>query len=322
MGRSQRASVTGEARSVGGWPRGGVGVMWLAFALALTLASARRSMADTWYVNNRFGDDARDGRLARSLGASGPFRSIARALRAAGPGDRIVLANTGTPYREYVTLQGGRHSGSSETPFELVGNGAVLDGQQDVPAEAWHHVEGNIFAFRPRRMGFQTLYLDGKRAKRVVPARGAKDRPDLPARSWCYWRGEVHFAVEEGRLPQQYRLTHGGLPVGITLYEVRNVLIRDLTIRGYQLDGINAHDGVRFTLLADVVCEGNGRSGVSVGGASRVTMLRCRAEGNGAAQVRAESAAKVRLSSCHVAASDGIPGVVREDRSVVHVVPR
>ena len=58
--------------------------------------------------------------------------------------------------------------------------------------------------------------------------------------------------------------------MGITLYEVRNVVIRDLIVQGFQLDGINAHDGVFDALLKKVTCRGNARSGICVGGASRV----------------------------------------------------
>ena len=60
---------------------------------------------------SRVGDDGRDGRSAEASGAGGPFRTIARALRAAGAGDRIILTKTTEPYRESITLQGGRHSG-------------------------------------------------------------------------------------------------------------------------------------------------------------------------------------------------------------------
>ena len=74
---------------------------------------------------------------------------LTRALDVARKGDRIILVNTGEPYRESVTLQGGRHSGYPDAPFEIVGNGAVLDGVQPVPVDAWTIVEGNLFRFQP-----------------------------------------------------------------------------------------------------------------------------------------------------------------------------
>ena len=40
------------------------------------------------------------------------------------------------------------------------------------------------------------------------------------------------------------------MQVGVTLYEVRHVIVRDLVIQGFQLDGVNAHDGVRETTLS------------------------------------------------------------------------
>ena len=52
------------------------------------------------------------------------------------------------------------------------------------------------------------------------------------------------------------------MPVGITLYKVRDVAIGDLTVQGFQLDGINAFDGAFDIQLSGVTCRGNGRSGI------------------------------------------------------------
>ena len=48
------------------------------------------------------------------------------------------------------------------------------------------------------------------------------------------------------------------MQVGVTLYEVRHVIVRDLVIQGFQLDGVNAHDGVRETTLSALNCRGKG----------------------------------------------------------------
>ena len=98
------------------------------------------------FVNNQTGDDRRDGSSAVVIdGAGGPCRSIRRALQLAQHGDRIILAGTDEPYRESITLQAGRHSGVENRPFEIVGNGAVLDGSQPVPKSAWRHVGDEIY---------------------------------------------------------------------------------------------------------------------------------------------------------------------------------
>ena len=44
--------------------------------------------------------------------ANGPVKTIDRALRIAGPSDRIVLINTGVPYRDSISLAGENCSGT------------------------------------------------------------------------------------------------------------------------------------------------------------------------------------------------------------------
>lgn len=271
-----------------------------------------------WYVNNVKGDDGRDGRAEVVSGSSGPFQTIARALRAARAGDRIVLAATGEPYRESITLQGGHHSGIGRAPFALVGNGAVLDGRARVPAGVWEHVSGHVFRFRPARMSFQTLYIGDALAERVAADRTSETLPELAPLQWCLHRGWIYFRTENNKLPSAYELYHGGESVGITLYEVRNVIIMDLTVRGFQLDGINAHDGAYDIMLAGVHSEGNGRSGISVGGASRVSLWRCAAKDNGVAQLRAESYAKVFAKDCQFEGAEQSK-VRSEDHAVIDV---
>ena len=83
--------------------------------------SASASARDI-YVNNVAGDDRFSGVAAATQGARiGPCRTIAHALELAAKGDRIILAATGEPYRESITLQAGRHSGFGDRPFEIVG---------------------------------------------------------------------------------------------------------------------------------------------------------------------------------------------------------
>ncbi len=269
------------------------------------------------YVNNVAGDDRFDGTAPVSQGARmGPCRTLAHALELADKGDRVILAATGHPYRESVTLQAGRHSGSAEHPFEIVGSGAVLDGLAPVPEGVWKHVGGEVYRFSPPRMSFQLLYLDGRPATRVPVGPADLGLPPLKPREWCMFQRDVHFRPEGGRTPYSYRLEYCALPVGITMYEVRNVVIRDLIVQGFQLDGINAHDGVFDALLKKVTCRGNARSGICVGGASRVQIVDCLVGGNGEAQLRTEGYSHTRLVSSRLL-SDPAPPQTRADESEV-----
>src|SRR5687768_4967226 len=100
----------------------------LAIVLVLTVTAA--CSARDWYVDNVAGDDRKNGSQPNSSSQiDGPVQTIAKALRHASRIDRIILANTGEPYRESISLVG-RHSGIEKAPFEIIGNGAVLDGQR------------------------------------------------------------------------------------------------------------------------------------------------------------------------------------------------
>lgn len=249
------------------------------------------------FVNNVTGDDRNDGVVAANEDVRrGPVRTIACATKIAEAGDRIVLAKTEQPYRESITLQGGRNSGLSTQPFILEGNGATLEGATPVPQGAWQFVSGNVFRFQPRRLHHQNLFLDGIPAVRRE-AKNDEPLPKLKPLEWCMWRQAIHFCVEDDATPGSYDLTFAAHPVGITLYEVHNVVVTNLTIQGFQIDGVNAHDGARDCSLVSLVCRGNGRSGISIGGASRVEIRDCTLGNNVVTQLRVEQKGRARVAT-------------------------
>jgi hypothetical protein len=270
------------------------------------------SFARDIFVDNVAGDDRRDGSTVAVSGrAGGPVRSLRRALSLSEGSDRIILTATGEPYRESVTLQASKHTGLPTRPFTIVGNGATLDGSAPVPEDAWSHFEGNVFRFRPPRTSFQVLFLDGKPlVKRFVDREAGF--PELQPLEWCLFDRYVYFRVEKDKLPSHYDLSHTALPVGITLYEARNIVISDLVVQGFQLDGLNLHDSVFNATLVGLTCRGNGRSGISVGGASRVKIIACLVGNNGAAQVRTEGFSRTEILNCDLVETAHAPAIVRD----------
>lgn len=282
--------------------------VWLSFA---SVAAAR-----DLFVDNVAGNDLNDGAAARTdVQGSGPTRTLARALRAANHGDRIVLTNTGVPYRESVTLQAAKHSGEDYAPFTIVGNGAILDGRRSVPPHQWEPMGDDVFRFRPERLSYQQLYLADRPAERRQ-LESPDQRPNLEPLQWCMWQYDIYFRVEPNRLPHDYDLSCCYLQVGIGLYEVRHVVISDLTVQGFWLDGINAHDNAWEVLIDGVTSRGNGRSGLSVGGTSRVTLQASLIGNNGAAQVRTEGRSTTRIIASDLLPSTA-PPVVREAGQVL-----
>jgi hypothetical protein len=110
--------------------------------------------------------------------------------------------------------------------------------------------------------------------------------------------GWIYFRVEKDLLPGSYDLSCGGRGTGITLYQVDGVVIRDLNVRGFQLDGINAHDTAREVEIVRVSSSQNGRSGFTVAGASRVMLNQCSASGNGNSQLRVEGYSQTKVREC------------------------
>ena len=105
--------------------------------------------------------------------------------------------------------------------------------------------------------------------------------PRLKPLQWCAIEGAVYFAVQPSRLPPDYKLSYAELPTGITLYQVDQVVIRNLTIRGFQADGVAAAVGARNVVLDNVTCTANGQSGVCVQGGAQVEIDSCKLAGNG-----------------------------------------
>lgn len=274
--------------------------MRICLPVLLLLSGVSAAAARDLYVNNVAGDDRFQGRYEQGFGTdSGPVRTIGRALQVVQAGDRIVLANTGYPYRECLSLSAANHCGNIVQPLVIDGQGATLDGSMLIPHEAWEIFRGPVFRFHPPRGAYQQLFIDDKPLQKRPLERADRDLPLLEPLEWCLRDGYIFFRVEEGRVPEDYRLTCGGHQTGITIYHVHDVVIHDLVVQGFQLDGINAHDA-RNCLLSNVICRGNGRAGIVVAGATRVTIEECVSGNNGAAQLWTEGYSHTRLTKCQL----------------------
>jgi hypothetical protein len=271
----------------------------LCFCLALSLCSS--ALGRDIFVNNLAGDDRYAGDLPdNSAGAVGPVRTIAKAARLAGPGDRIVLAASDEPYRESVSLVGLKHSQLESMPLVLEGNGAILDGSLPVPSSAWEHFSGDVYRFRPERLGHQQLFIKARPAVRHPSTSWNGVVPRLAPLEWNLTGGYLYFRTEPGQVPDAYQPSCAALQTGITLYHVQGVEVRDLVVQGYQLDGINVFDAATDVRLIGVTARGNGRSGISVGGSSRVEIRDALVGDNGTAQLRVEGYSKTYLFDCEL----------------------
>lgn len=282
------------------------------FFIGLLLLSLNSTaVARKIYVDNLTGNDRNDGSTPdTSTPSIGPCRSIAKAIRIARNGDRIVVKKTSEPYRESLTLQGRNQSGSELSPFILQGNGATLDGSMPIPTGAWKHYSKNVFQYRPKLMSHQTLFIDNAPASRVQVTKDDQ-LAELETKSFAVKNGYIYFCCEEGSLPDGYNLSCSGMVTGITLFSCRNVLVQDLVIQGFQLDGVNAHDNVSNATVTGITARGNGRSGISVEGASRLKIEACLIGNNAVAQVRTDGFSKTEIVDSDLVDSDkNAPGIL------------
>ncbi len=277
-----------------------------AILLGLFSFGAPDARARDLFVNNLAGDDLLDGGAPESHSSGrGPVQTLRQAIWLAGPGDHISLTNTGTPYRESVTLFGGKHSGISDRPFVIDGNGAILDGSAPIAVDDWRHDHDDVFRVRPERMAFQQLFLDGRPAVRRNLASTLAGPPELQPLEWSLYDGEIYFRVEPGRLPDQYKPSDARLTVALTLYKVEYVTIANLVVQGYQLDGINMQDVRSPCVITQCTARGNGRSGIAVCGASQATIDACLLGNNGQSQLHLEGPSETRVENCNILSNTG-----------------
>jgi hypothetical protein len=230
--------------------------------------------ADVIYVDNLRGNDAFDGGVPEPFSPEiGPVRTMARATRLARPGDVIEIANTGVPYREPISLTGRRFDGFDTAAFTVRGNGAVFDGSQPVPPTAWRQVEPNLFRFTPRRKGFYLLLSDeGPLPEVPPPPAGPAVLPEVPENHWSAFQGSIYLRTAPLVSPRDLPLRIAGGTTGLTIYDVRHLLVENLTFQHWRVDGVSAHDLCTDVTLRNVTSVENGRAGVSVGGSSIVTL--------------------------------------------------
>lgn len=249
------------------------------------------------YVDNVRGNDEFTGwETSISANGNGPVRTIARAMKLALPGDRVVLThNEGDPYRESVALLGRNHSGANAKPFILEGNGAILDGSEEINPALWQYYRNGMFRFKPKYLAYQNLYLDGRPLHRVEMPKVEIPVVKLEAMQWCLHEGYVYFKPERERLPNDYPLRCAYLKCGITLMHVEGVEIRNLTVQGFQNDGIAAINAARQVFISDVTLRGNARAGLSVGGACTVWVINSRVGNNNFAQLLTENYSRTHV---------------------------
>src|SRR5205814_6538090 len=131
-----------------------------------------------------------------------------------------------------------------------------------------------------------------------VPAHAAK-LPPLPEGNWCVWRGTVYYRLHSNAAGQSVDpdvpLEFAAEEVGITLLDVDDVVIHNLELRHFRLDGVNVHDRCQNIILDQVRLIEYGRAGLAVGGSSLVGIRDSEIAGNRLTQVLNTEVAQTEL---------------------------
>ncbi len=259
------------------------------------------------FVDNLVGSDAFDGlRNLPGDGGGGPVRTLRRAMQVAGFADQIVLTRPGAVYYDSLSLTGARNSGTKQNPFTLIGNGAILSGMRAVPPEGWRPAGPELWKLTLTRKGYYRLLRDGHPLLEARSENGVNPLSTLAAGEWAAWQGSVYFR-SDGDAPSTQQFAYSADQTGLSLYQVDNVRIVDLTLRDFRFDGINAQNMCEGVKLENVTCLNNGRAGLAVSGSSHVEVVGGRMTGNGRHQVRIAHPAGAELRDVTL---DGEPNVV------------
>jgi hypothetical protein len=265
--------------------------LWV-LSILLIFAIGSPAWAKVIYVNNRTGSDVNDGRSAE-VGAlrAGPVRSLERAAVLLRPGDIVEIANTGDPYFDSLRLIGGSVSGVESHPTIIHGNGVILDGSEPVDPNEWDALGKGLWRLEPRPKGWFQL-VRGDEAVSEAPHVNTAARPNPKLGTWSVWRGAIYYRALPEELPplEPYRIATR--EAGIFLYGVHDVVVQNLTVRHFRLDGVNAHDQTRHVLLLNIVSEKNGRSGLFAGGSSSIVIQGGATNGNREASLLLQERAK------------------------------
>ncbi len=228
--------------------------------------------AQVIYVDSLQGDDIAEGTSPTPVDLkNGPVRTIRRGLQLLTKGGTLNLANNGTPYYESLELNRGM-GGFLLHPTLIKGNGSELNGSFPVHPLGWRKAGDHIWKFTPVRKGNYLLILDNKALPETPVPPGGFRFPDLPEGHWAAWRGSIYFRPGKLEVPSELNLWFAVRSVGVTLYEVKNVVVNNLKVRHFRIDGINAHDRATNIRLENVTAEENGRAGVVASGSSVISL--------------------------------------------------
>jgi len=222
-------------------------------AVLCLLLSCGLAPADTWYVNNQAGDDANDGRSAKTA-----FATIAKATASANTSDSIVLANTGVAYREPILMR--RLGGTPAKPFVIEGNGATITGLKPLKPTDWKPAAAGTLFLPIEKKPYGPPFLVSRGQRLTAAKSAAAVQPGQ-----FFWdKGGVHFRPEAGKSVESYQLEATLVTSGLTVQSSSYIICRNLVSEYHSNDGFNVHGDCRGITCENIVGRHNGDDGFSI----------------------------------------------------------
>ncbi|EDY18093.1 hypothetical protein CfE428DRAFT_4229 [Chthoniobacter flavus Ellin428] len=250
--------------------------------LAALFASALSLHATEYYVDPAVGDDHANGLAAKPEGANGPMKTIARAIKAAKPGDTVNLAKAN--YKESAIFH--NRAGEAGKPITLDGHGAMLDGADALNPDDWKEVSPGLFhndnLLRLDDAVIQRWFFlwDGKMNHMGRTSKGLrpdfKKPADLQPGEWSFIKdpaqngpnGQIHGAFFV-KLPPGQKLAdaHIAAPIrsaGVAISGDNSwITIRNINATHVYNDGYNIHGKCRDVLFEHIGAFECGDDGIS-----------------------------------------------------------
>jgi len=229
--------------------------------LAVGFASGATEDKAVVYLDNAIGSDGNDGSSPSPAGENvGPVASISRACDLLQESGKLIIKNTGRPYRGSLILVG--KGGTPEQPLIIEGNHATLEGLEAAKPSDWKVEQDRIISmeFSGAGIGFFVV-RDG------IPPIWAKSLKDIqPGENFhdkAANRG--YYCLPEGKSLQDLKLEvpTGGCGCGVEIIGASNIIIRNLQCRYFCNDGFNFQGECEGLLLEHIEGYLNGDQGFS-----------------------------------------------------------
>jgi hypothetical protein len=247
-----------------------------ALALALGLSSAAAAGRNL-YVDPKLGDDRANGLAAKPEGSDGPFKTIARGLRLAQPGDTVHLLPA--VYHETAAFHN-RH-GEPGRPITLDGHGATLEGSDPLVPADWTQLSPGVYRndkLLPARLLTADdavirrwfFLFDGRinHMNRTMkgPSEPLKKPADLKPDEWTFVKDEHAFyvCIDPNSTLADAKIAAPLRGAGVAMSgDCSHIVVRNVTAAHVYNDGYNIHGKTRDVLFENIAAVECGDDGVS-----------------------------------------------------------